>query len=167
MMIGMNGSSLFAILALSRRATSIPSIFGIITSSRIRSGTDLSTCSSAACPSGAPSTWYPRASRRARRSSMLSSWSSTTRIRGFELRSIVFAEKSLDFSDNRSRLAGLGQISIAADFHRLLPIRRESVSGKGDDWNRLRGWIVFQHLGSLPAIDDRNGNIHKDQIRLF
>src|SRR5437868_10316194 len=154
MMIGMNGISLFAILAFSRRATSMPSILGIITSSRIKSGQTLSTISSAAWPSVAPSTSYPRASRRARRSSILSSWSSTTRMRCFLLRSIVFAEESLDFSDDRPRLTGLGEVSIAADFHRFLAIGRERVRSQRDDWNGFRRGIVFEHLGRLPAIDD-------------
>src|SRR5437868_8191909 len=167
MMIGMNGISLYAILAFSRRATSMPSILGIITSSRIKSGQTLSTISSAAWPSVAPSTSYPRASRRARRSSILSSWSSTTRMRGFLLRSIVFAEESLDFSDDRPRLAWLGEVSIAADFHRLLAVRREGVRGQRDNWNGLRGRIVLEHLGRVPAIDNGTRDIHQDQIRFF
>src|ERR1700720_1061192 len=132
----MNGSSLLSLFALRRRTTSMPSIFGIITSRRIRSGQERSTASKAACPSLAPSTTYPRASSRARSSSILSSWSSTTRIR--PLRSIVLAEESLHLRDNGSRLTGLGEVSIAADLHRLLAIGRECVGGERDDGDPFR-----------------------------
>src|ERR1700741_4489205 len=98
---------------------------------------------------------------------MLSSWSSTMRMRYFLLRSIVFAEESLDFSDDRSRLTGLGEVSITADFHCLLPVRGEGMRCQRDYRNRLRGRIVFEHLGCLPAVDDRDGDIHEDQIRFF
>src|SRR3954462_13452568 len=98
---------------------------------------------------------------------MLSSWSSTTRILALRLGSIVFAEEPLYFSDDRPRLTGLGEVSVAADFHRLLAIGREGVRGQRDDRYLLRGRIVLEHLGGLPAVDDGDGDIHEDQIRFF
>src|ERR1700737_2353077 len=97
---------------------------------------------------------------------MLSSWSSTTRILFF-LCSIVLAEEPLDFGDDCSRLTRLGEISVAAHFHRLLPVGRESVRGQGDDGDLPRGWVVLQHLCCLPAVDDGDGDVHQDQIRFF
>src|SRR6476659_2398872 len=83
------------------------------------------------------------------------------------LRSIVFAEEALNFSDDGPRLAWFGEISIAADFHRFLAIGRERVRSQRDDRNRLGRWIVLEHLGRLPAVDDGNRDIHQDQIGLF
>src|SRR5438876_8796065 len=98
---------------------------------------------------------------------MLSSWSSTTRILYFSLRSIVFAEESLHLRDYGSRLTGLREVSVAADLHRLLAIGGEGVRGQRDDRNPFRRGIVLQDLGCLPAVDDRDGYIHQDQVRFF
>src|ERR1700694_1341508 len=167
MITGMNGSSFRAVFAFSRRTTSMPSIFGIMTSSRIRSGHHRSTVASASSRSFAPCTSYPRASRRARRSSMLSSWSSTMRILYSGLRSIILAEEPLHLRDDCPRLARLGEVAVAADLHRLLAIGCKSVRGQRDNGNPLCRRIVLQHLRRLPAIDDRDGDVHQDQVRLF
>src|SRR5687768_12601797 len=97
---------------------------------------------------------------------MLSSWSSTTRIRFF-LRSIVLAEESLHFGDDRSRLARFGEVSVAAHFHRLLTVRRQCVRRECDDRNHPRRWIVLQDLCRFPSVDDRDGDVHQDQVGLF
>src|SRR5438309_11777834 len=97
---------------------------------------------------------------------MLSSWSSTTRTRGFLLRSIVFAEESLDFSDDRPRLTGLVEIPVTADFHRLLAVGREGVRSQRNDWDLLGGGLVLQHLGCLTAVMDRVRDHLEDRIRM-
>src|SRR3982074_781727 len=98
---------------------------------------------------------------------MLSSWASTMRILYRGLRSLVFAEEPLDLCDHRSRLAGLGEIAVATDLHRFFAIRCESVRGQRDDGNPLRRRIMLQHLRRLPAINDRDGYVHQNQIWLF
>src|SRR4051812_46948810 len=97
---------------------------------------------------------------------MLSSWSSTTRIRGF-LRSIVFAEEALNFSDHGSPLAWLGEVSIARDFQGFLSVGREGVCGERDARDRFGRSIVRQYLRRPPGINDRDRDIHQDQIGLF
>src|SRR5258708_5134090 len=171
MMIGMKGSSG---LLLTRRATSMPSILGIMMSSSTRSGSVRSIVLRASAPSLALLVSYPPASRRARSSSTLSSWSSTIRMRaavasfsGLDRCPIRLSEESVYFRDYRARLAGLGQMPVAAHFHRLLAIRRQRVRGQCDDGNVLRGRVVLENLRGLPAIDDRNGDIHQDEVRLL
>src|SRR5450759_4729828 len=98
---------------------------------------------------------------------MLSSWSSTMRILYWGLCSIVLSEEPLHLRDHSSRLAGLGQVAVAAHLHRLLTIGCEGVCRQRDDGNPLRGRIVFQNLRRFPAVDDRNGDVHQDQVGLL
>src|SRR5688572_16022566 len=166
MMIGMNGRVSSALI---RRATSIPSMRGIITSRRIRSGGDWRTRSNASSPSAALSIWYPLASRRARMTSTLSSWSSTMRmrVRGDPSAAIALPEELLHLAHHGFRLAGLGEVAVAAHLHRLLTVRRERVRGERDDRDMLGVGVALEYLGRLPAIDDRDGDIHQDQVGLF
>src|SRR5204863_288423 len=73
------------------------------------------------------------------------------RIRCFLLRSIVFAEESLDFRDHGSGLTRLGEVSVAADLHRLLAIGRKRVRRQRDDGDSFRRRIVLQHLDRFPS----------------
>ena len=68
--------------AFSRRTTSNPSIPGIMTSSRIRSGGDSAAFTSPSSPFRARSTAYPNGARRASISRRFRSSSSMTKIRG-------------------------------------------------------------------------------------
>src|SRR6476660_966741 len=79
----------------------------------------------------------------------------------------VLAEEALHFGDDGPRLAGLGQIAVAPHFHRLLAIGCEGVRGERDDRDVARHRIVLQHLGRLPSVDDRDGDVHQDQVGLF
>src|SRR5690348_12931235 len=164
MMIGMNGRSPFPLM---RRATSMPSMAGIITSRRMRSGGASATEVSAAAPSRASVVSYPHDSRRARRSSTLSSWSSTMRMRADASPSpcIVLSEEALDFGYHGARFARLREIPVAPHLHRLLAIGRERVRRERDDGDRTRLGVVLQHLRRLPAVDDRDRDVHQDQIR--
>src|SRR6476659_7408295 len=180
MMIGMKGSERFA---LTRRATSMPLTSGIITSSRIRSGGSFSTYRSAAAPSCTASVRYPQLSSRTFRTSMLSSWSSTTRMRDWDsgrssvsegapstrvssagILGGVLPEEPLDLCDHGAWLARLGEIPVASDFHRLLAVGRERVRGQGNDGNVTRDGGVLEDLGRLPAVDDRDRDVHQDQV---
>src|SRR6476661_4731541 len=180
MMIGMKGSERFA---LTRRATSMPLTSGIITSSRIRSGGCFSTYRSAAAPSCTASVRYPQLSSRTFRTSMLSSWSSTTRMRDWDsgrssgsgsapstrvssagILGGVLPEEPLHFGDHRAWLAGLGEIPVAADLHRLLAVGGEGVRRQRDDGDVARHRIVLEDLRGLPAVDDRDRDVHQDQV---
>src|SRR5688572_5938878 len=173
MMMGMKGSSGFCLM---RRATSLPSIDGIITSSRIRSGGDECTASSDCCPSVAVCTLYYHASSRARSSSTLSSWSSTTRMRpvssgaGDEARgtpvscAVIATEELLHFCDHGARFARLREIPVASNLHGLFPIRRQRVRSERDDRNVPRAGIVLENLRRFPTVDDRDRDIHQDQV---
>src|ERR687896_2581652 len=101
--------------------------------------------------------------------STLSSWSSTMRIRraAAPLAAIVLPEKLLDLAHNRLGLARLGEVAVAPDLHRFLPVRRESVRGEGDDGNVLRVGIALEHLRGFPPVNDGNGDIHQDQVGLL
>src|SRR4029079_6901324 len=136
--------------------------------------------SSAACPSLAPFTSYPRASSRALSTSTLSSCSSTTRIRflgscrdgvfwgafaGASV-AIVAAKESLHLCDDRSRLAGLREISVTPHFVCFFPVGRQGVRRQSNDRDVFRRRIMLQDLCRLPPIDYRNRNIHKNEIRL-
>src|SRR5687767_5559240 len=168
MMIGMNGSLSSPLM---RRATSCPSIRGIMTSRRIRSGGEAATLASACSPSLAESVAYPQASRRARRTSTLSSWSSTIRIRYVRSLSsgcdILLSEEPLDFRHHGARLARLREVSIASDLHRLLAVGRERVRGQRDDRDVARLGVVLEHLRRFPSVDDRDGDVHQDEVGLL
>src|SRR5687768_7392844 len=163
MMIGMNGR---LASAFTRFATSMPSITGIITSSRIRSGGAAAMRSSACWPFVAVSVRKPRASSRACRSSTLSWWSSTMRMRAC-LIPIATPEEPLDLRHDRARLARLREIAVAAHLHRLLPVRREGVGGERDDGDPAGLGVVLEHLRCLPPVDDRDRDVHQDQVRLL
>src|SRR5690242_905359 len=183
MMIGMKGSVRFA---LTRRATSMPLISGIITSSRIRSGGSFSIYRSAAAPSWTASVRYPQLSSRTFRTSMLSSWSSTTRMRDWDsggssdsgsapagrvssagILGGVLPEEPLDFRNHRAWLAGLGEIPVTPDLHRLLAVGGEGVGREGDDRDVPGHRVVLEDLRRLPTIDDRDRDIHQDQVGPF
>src|SRR5690349_22077563 len=80
---------------------------------------------------------------------------------------IVLPEESLYLGDYSARLARLRQISIASDLHRLLTVRRESVSRERDDRNLSCFRIVLQHLRRFPSIDDGNRDVHQDEVWLL
>src|ERR1700738_4583157 len=79
----------------------------------------------------------------------------------------ILAKEALDLRDDGAGLARFGEISIASDLHRLLAIGGQRVRRERDDWNVACCRIVLQHLCGFPSVDDRNGYIHQDQIRLF
>src|SRR5687768_14575646 len=80
---------------------------------------------------------------------------------------IVLAEEPLDFRYYGSGLTRLGEISVATDFHCLLAVGGEGVRGECDDGDFLRRGIVLQNLSGFPAVDDRNGDVHQDQVGLL
>src|SRR6185312_9874267 len=166
MMIGMNGSDGSALM---RRATSLPSTRGIITSSTMTSGGESATIFSASAPSHAHSVTYPVASNRTRSTSRLSSLSSTIRTRGARRTSpsIASANESLHLAHDRLGLARLCEITVASDFHGFLAIRRQRMRGERDDRNATRFRIALEHLRRFPAVDHRNRNVHQDQIGLL
>src|SRR5256885_418912 len=79
----------------------------------------------------------------------------------------VLAEEALDLGDDGAWLARLGQIAVASHLHRLLPIRREGVRRQRDDRDVARHGIVLEHLRRFPAVDDRDGDVHEDQVGLL
>src|SRR5690348_3209655 len=166
MMMGMNGSDGSALM---RRATSLPSMRGIITSSTITSGGESATSFSASTPSQAHAVSYPVASNRTRSTSRLSSLSSTIRTRGARRPSpsIASTNEPLHLAHHRLGLARLGEITVASDFHRFLAIRCQCVRGERNDWDATRFRIALEHLRCFPPVDHRNRNIHENQIGLL
>src|SRR5688572_15231253 len=98
---------------------------------------------------------------------MLSSWSSTMRMHAAPSRSIALPEKALDFRDDRTRLARLREVAVAPDFHRLLAIGRQGMRRQRNDRDLVGGRILLEDLRRFPAIDDRDGDVHEDQVGLL
>src|SRR5690242_1027659 len=61
-------------------------------------------------------------------------------------RSIALAQEALDLGDDGARLARLGEVAVAPDLHRLLPVARQGVRGEGDDRDLVRRRVVLEHL---------------------
>src|SRR5665213_254186 len=165
MMTGMNGSDSSPLM---RRTTSNPSIFGIITGSRMRSrcGAD-NTRSSPTSPSAASSTIYPRASSRARSSWILSALSSTTSMRLGASSGIGPTKEPLYLGDNCAGLTRFGQVSVTSYFHGLLSVGSQGMRSERNYWNVPCCRVVFEHLRRLPAVNHRYRDIHEDQIGLL
>src|SRR5438094_2309160 len=80
---------------------------------------------------------------------------------------IVLPEETLHLGHHGAWLARLREITVASYFHRFLPVRRQRMRGQRNDWNLPRLRIVLQHLRRLPSIDDRNRDIHENEIGLL
>src|SRR5580704_18212379 len=98
---------------------------------------------------------------------MLSGWSSTIKMCTAPCMSLYrfsLPEEALDLGDHRAGLTGLGEIAIAPDFHRLLPVRRQRVGGQRDNRNVVRRRVVLEHLCGFPPVDNGDRDIHQDEI---
>src|SRR5215204_2861847 len=76
-------------------------------------------------------------------------------------------EEALYLGHDRARLARLRQVAVAPHLHRLLPVARQRVRRQRDDRDLVRGRVVLEHLRRLPAVDDRDGDVHQDQVGLL
>src|SRR5215218_9861109 len=82
-------------------------------------------------------------------------------------RPIVAPEEPLDLGHYGSWLAWLREISVATDFHGLLTVRCQGVGGQRDDGDGVGRGIVLEHLRCFPPVNDRNGDVHQDQVGLL
>src|SRR6185437_14324615 len=78
----------------------------------------------------------------------------------------ALADEALDLADDGFRLARLGEIAVTPRLHGPLAIGRQRMRRERDDRNATCLRIVLEHLGGLPSIDHRNGDVHEDEIRL-
>src|SRR5881409_650745 len=86
-----------------------------------------------------------------------SSWSSP----------IVLPEEALHLGDHGPWLAGLREVPVTSDFHRLLAVRRQRVRGERNDRNLARLGIVLQDLRRLPPVNDGNRDVHEYEVGLL
>src|SRR5260221_2323061 len=148
--------------ALSRRQTSKPSISGIMTARRTRSGSSARHRRSAEAPSAALRTSKYSLASLAPSSLTLTSTSSTTRMRAdIEAAS---AQKALDRLEEIGDGNRLGDIGLAAALANLLLVALHGEGGDGDDRNRAQLVVFldpFRHLQPryLGQLD-----IHQDQV---
>src|SRR5215470_14692105 len=163
-MTGMKGS---AASPLSCLRTEMPSSFGIMMSSRTRSGSSSRARPSASSPSTALMTSYPCAVSRTRSTSKFVRLSSTTNIRGgVRKRQLPSAspQEFAHFGENDARAERLGEIAVASRRQRLGIVAGQGIGRDGDDRDVPQFRICFDRTGRLIAVDDRQLNIHENEV---
>src|SRR6185437_7871232 len=158
------GMSVVRASALSRRQTSNPSMRGIMTSSRMRSGRSSWAMRNAPSPSLAVSTLKYSLASLASRSLTFTSTSSTTRmradIRGY---SIQEAGDSLEEIGDRNRL---GDVRLASALADLLFVTLHREGGHRDYRNGAQFFVFFDPFGDLEAGHLGQLDIHQYQVRM-
>src|ERR1700730_15183719 len=164
-MTGVKGS---AVSPLSCLRTEMPSSFGIMMSSRTRSGSSSRARRSASSPSTAVTTSYPCALSRTRSTSKFVGLSSATSIRGgVRKRRLPSAspQEFAHFGENDARAERFGEIAVASRFQRLRIVAGQGIGRDGDDRDVPQFRICFDSTGRLIAVDDRQLNIHENEVR--
>ena len=153
--------------ARSRRQTSNPSSFGIITSSRMRSGCARCAAASASSPSAAVTMSYPLAARRICKMWTFVGVSSTIKIRGGVLTPSRPFHRQVrpDLGQELARGKGFRDVRVAARLERLDVVAAQRVRGDHDDRDVPERGIGLDSPGRFVAVEARKLNIHKDQVR--
>src|SRR5690348_13757073 len=159
------GMSAVRASALSRRQTSNPSMRGIITSSRMRSGRSSWAMRSARSPSLAASTLKYSLASLASSSLTFTSTSSTTRMRAdMSVYSIEETGNRLEEIGDRDRL---GDVGFASTFADLLLVAFHGESGHRDHRDGAQLFVFFDPFGHLEAGHLGQLDIHQNQIRMM
>src|SRR4029077_3505490 len=151
---------------LSSLRTEIPSSFGIMTSSRTRSGSSSRARTSASYPSSAVTTRKPCELSLTRSTSRFVGLSSTTRIRGgFRKRGpSALGQKFANFGEDHARAEWLGEIAVASSGKCLRIVAGHRIRGDGDDGNMAQVRVSLDSTRGFIAIDDRKLNIHENEV---
>src|SRR5215469_3274524 len=151
--------------ALSRRQTSNPSMRGIMTSSRMRSGRSSWAIRSALSPSLAASTLKYSLASLASSNLTFTSTSSTTRMRAdMSFRSIQEAGHSLKEVGDRDRLR---DVSLATAFADLLFIALHGEGGHRYHRNGAQLLVFLDPFGHFEAGHFGKLDIHQNQVRMM
>src|SRR5215469_326787 len=159
------GMSAVRASALSRRQTSKPSMRGIMTSSRMRSGRSSCAMRKAPSPSFAASTLKYSLASLASSSLTFTSTSSTTRMRAdMPNYSVQEAGNSLEEIGDRDRL---GDVRLAPAFADLLFVALHREGGHCDHRNGAQLFVFLDPFGDLEAGHLGQLDIHQNQIRMM
>src|SRR5215469_2906935 len=151
--------------ALSRRQTSNPSMRGIMTSSRMRSGRSSWAIRSAFSPSFAASTLKYSLASLASSSLTFTSTSSTTRMRAdMSFRSVQEAGHGLEEIGDRDRLR---DVSLAAAFADLLFVTLHGEGSHRDHRNGAQLLVFLDPFGHLEAGHLGQLDIHQNQVGMM
>src|SRR5918994_4856767 len=123
-----------------------------MTSRRIRSGSSVSTRSSAARPSVAVTTLYPRGTSTASSKRTFSGTSSTTRILGGCSLTIAVVPNGLE---QLGDVDWLGEVSVEPGNEEPLAVAAHRLRGQRQHGNRGGGLVLPELLGRLEAVDAR------------
>src|SRR5665213_2013633 len=151
--------------ALRRLQVSKPSMRGIMTSSRMRSGRSSCAICRAVCPSFAVRTLKYSAESLASSSLTFTSTSSTTRMRADM--TLCSAQKPFDRLEKIDDRDRLGDIGLAAAFANFFLIALHGKGGHGDDRNAAQLVILLDPFGYLEAGDLGQLNVHQDKIGMM
>src|SRR3984893_3533979 len=164
-MTGMKGS---VGSPLSCLRTEMPSSLGIMMSSRTRSGSSSRARRSASSPSTAVTTSYPCALSRTRSTSKFVRLSSATSIRGGVRKRRLPSgspQAFAHFGEDDARAERLGEIAVASRLQRLRIVAGQRIGRDGADRGVAQVRICFDPTGRLIAVDDRQLNIHENEVR--
>src|SRR5207237_998568 len=160
------GSIAVSSSARSCRQTVYPSMSGITTSRRMRSGFSDLAASSAEAPFVAEMTSYARAARTASSRRTFSGTSSTTRIRASYSLTVSFSAVLLHRLDEPNDVDGLRDVGVEAGVEEPFTISVHGLRGQRHDRNRRRPCVCAQAGEGFDTVYVGQLDVHQHEIRL-